>query len=137
MPLMTWNNSFSVGIDEMDIQHKKLFNLTNKLFEAMQSGKGKEILHGVLSELASYTRVHFEAEEQLMQKHNFPGLDEHKALHRQLLTKASDFINKFNSGDVRLSISLCDFLQDWLKIHISEQDKQYGKHIASQPISVG
>jgi hemerythrin-like metal-binding protein len=132
MPMMRWNSSLSVNVDAMDMQHQKLVKLTNQLFDAMKVGKGKQAIEGVLRELASYTKVHFAAEEKLMQEHNFPGLAEHKAKHQQLLAKVSDFCKKYNAGELGISINLCDFLQDWLKVHISQEDKQYGVHIASQ-----
>lgn len=41
MPIIQWNDSLPVGVDAMDLQHKKLVNLINQLFDAMKEGKGK------------------------------------------------------------------------------------------------
>ncbi len=137
MPIMNWDNSLSVGVDAMDAQHKKLVNLTNQLFDAMKEGKGKEVLEGVLTELVSYTKEHFSAEERLMQEYNYPALAAQKAQHQELLTQVSDFCNKFNAGQLAISIDLCDFLQKWLKVHICQEDKQYGQHINAQAVAAG
>ena len=135
MPIMTWNDSLSVGVDAMDMQHKKLVNLVNQLFDSMKEGKGKQVLGGILSELVSYTNTHFTAEEKLMQEHGYPEVDSHKALHRDLLAKVGGFCDKFKAGDLGISISLCDFLQEWLKVHISGQDRQYAKHVNCQAVA--
>lgn len=134
MPIIQWNDNLSVGIDTMDEQHKKLVNLINLLFDAIEEGKGRQVLDGVLSELMSYTRDHFSAEEQLMQDYNFPGLADHKEMHRKLLDDVSDFciFNRFNGGDPEIPVNLCKFLQGWLKTHTSSADKLYSEYITSQ-----
>lgn len=135
MPIVQWNENLSVGVDAMDMQHKKLIDLINKLFDAMKSGQGKQMLKSVLTELVSYTRVHLSAEEKFLQDHNYPKLAEHKEMHQRLLAKVKEFCDKFNSGDLGISISLCDFLQKWLKSHICNVDRQYGLYINSQTVA--
>ena len=78
MPMMQWNNSLSVNVDAMDLQHQKLVKLTNQLFDAMKVGKGKQAIEGVLRELVSYTKVHFAAEEKLMQEYDYPDYFDHR-----------------------------------------------------------
>ena len=50
MAIVTWNDSLSVNVTEIDEQHKKLVSMINELNEAMQQGKGKEV-HGRLRRL--------------------------------------------------------------------------------------
>ena len=42
--LITWSPAFSVGITEIDRQHKKLVDLVNKLYRALKNGQGNEVL---------------------------------------------------------------------------------------------
>ena len=63
MALITWNNMLSTGVTEQDNQHKKLIDLINQLNDAMQAGKGSEVLGKVLAELVNYTVFHFGYEE--------------------------------------------------------------------------
>jgi hemerythrin-like metal-binding protein len=137
MPIMTWNDSLSVGVDAMDLQHKKLVDLTNKLFDSMKQGKGKQVLQSVLTDLVSYTRVHFAAEEKFMQGHNYPALSEHKIQHQRLIEKVSGFCKKFNEGQMGIPIDLCEFLENWLKVHISSEDKLYGQHANAKAVAAG
>jgi len=55
MALITWNAALSVGVKEIDDQHKKLIDLVNQLNDAMHAGKGRDVLGAVLAELVKYT----------------------------------------------------------------------------------
>lgn len=44
MSLFQWNESYAVGNQEIDAQHKRLFQLADALHSAMTTGKGKEAL---------------------------------------------------------------------------------------------
>jgi hemerythrin len=41
---MIWSDNFSVGVSSIDEQHKELFHRTNRLLEACQEGRGKEVV---------------------------------------------------------------------------------------------
>ena len=58
MSLLTWSPMFSVGVKEIDDQHKKLIDLANRLNDQMAAGKGKEILDKIFQELVAYTVSH-------------------------------------------------------------------------------
>ena len=83
MPLFTWNESYSVSVKSMDDQHKRLFDLINQLHDAMNAGKGKQMVGLVLKEMLEYTRTHFTAEEKVLERLAYPGLPEQKTGKRQ------------------------------------------------------
>ena len=125
MPLIEWNNSFSVQNAEMDQQHQHLFGLLNKLHEAMGQGKSKETLPRVFEELVRYTQSHFAAEEALLQKYNYPGFVIHQRQHKDLITQVAELHKKFLAGDFSVSMQTRDFLKDWLAEHIKGSDQKY------------
>jgi hypothetical protein len=49
--IFPWQDAYSVGIPEIDAQHKQLIRLINDLHAAMLQGKGAAALDRVLSEL--------------------------------------------------------------------------------------
>ena len=59
MALINWNESLSVNVKEIDLQHKKLIDMNNELNEAMKLGKGKDALGKIVNGLISYTATHF------------------------------------------------------------------------------
>jgi hemerythrin len=135
MPLIKWDDSFSVQIAAMDKQHQNLFDLINKLHEAMGQGKGKDTLPEVFESLIKYTQVHFAAEEALLQKHNYPDLAAHKRLHADLIMQISELQKQFQAGDFSASQKTRDFLKQWLTAHIKETDLKYGVFLKQSGIN--
>lgn len=127
--LIEWNQGFSVGVTEMDNQHKQLVNLLNDLYSAMQSKKSSEIIGNVLNKLISYTKTHFTSEEEFMKKHSYPGLANQIKEHAAFVDKALKFKSDYDAGKTSMSVSITSFLKDWLVNHISVSDKKYGAHV--------
>jgi len=126
MPLMQWNDTLSVGVTEIDAQHKNLVSYLNDLHFAMSQGKGKDILKSLLTRLVAYTQVHFAAEEKYMKQWNYPGYVYHKGEHEAFVKKVADFKEKFENGKVAISIEILNLLKDWVANHIQGTDKKYG-----------
>ena len=129
MALLQWSENLSVGVVEMDRQHQKLVELVNRLYQAMGEGKGDNLKKEILTELLTYTKIHFSAEERLMREHGYPQLADHKRLHDQLMDKVIQMNDKIRSGRMVPSVSLGTFLKDWLLTHILQQDKKYGAFV--------
>lgn len=134
MDLITWNEALSVNIKEINVQHKKLISMINELNSAMGSGKGKEIMGGVLSGLVDYTKSHFAAEEGLLQKHQYPGYLNHKAEHDKLTKQVVDIANTFNAGKAVVTVEIMSFLKNWLTNHIQAIDKKYSSHLNAKGV---
>ncbi len=134
MTLFIWNPSYSVNVKEFDTHHKKLISLINKLHSNMMEGRGREVLSEILSELKSYTKYHFQAEEELMQTHNYPHYAEHKKKHDELIKKVSEIEKKFKDGETNITIGTFKFLKSWLVEHIQFTDKKYAVHFNSKGI---
>jgi len=126
VPLITWDDSLSVGVRAMDDQHKGLIQILNDLHEAMAKGLARQATGPMLEKLANYTREHFSAEESIMKRAGYPSLDTHHAMHVELNLKVEDYLARFRNGDIGLSIDLVDFLRNWLMTHIQKQDRDYG-----------
>ena len=125
MPLIEWKPEFSVGIKEIDEQHKKLIDTINTLHNAMAEGKGKNVLDEVFTNLIDYTTNHFATEETFMVAFSYPDYSKHKEAHDACISRVMEFKNKFDKGDVRITIELSIFLVDWLNQHLLEMDMQY------------
>jgi hemerythrin len=121
-----WNETYSVGVDAMDDQHKGLFEIIRELYTAMRSGKGKEVAADVLRRLIDYTAAHFAAEEKLMAQKGYPALAVHQVEHKILIDKVLAFKKDFGAGTVSITPELMKFLQNWLTNHIQTVDRKYG-----------
>ena len=130
MPLLVWDQSYSVGIESIDVQHNGLIQSLNELHNAMLKGKAKEVSGALLRELLAYTRNHFSAEESMLARKGYPDLAEHRKLHIELTDQVNDYVKRFESGEAAISVHLLEFLRDWLSNHIRRQDRAYSTWLA-------
>jgi len=133
-PLMTWSTALAVGHAEIDDQHRKLIEVANRLNEAMRRGEGRTAIGAVLDELVRYTTFHFEFEESLMKKSNYPDVFRHQGEHKKLVGDVLAQKAKFDSGEA-LSSELLSFLRDWLVNHILKTDKALASSLRERAVA--
>ena len=125
MALMTWNASYSVGVQKIDGQHTILMSILNDLHAAMMKGQAQSLTGPLLHKLADYTQTHFTAEEAMMEAAKYPGLADHKLKHRDLVKQVDDYVLRYDKGEIALNVQLLNFLRDWLTNHIQKVDMAY------------
>ncbi len=125
-PMLAWDDSLSVNIDEIDSQHKVLVDMINGLHEAMRTGKGVKVLERLVDGLKNYAVEHFGVEERYMEKYKYPGYLNHKKEHERFVGKVLEFETAFKQGKASLTMDVMHFLKDWLVGHIKGVDKKYG-----------
>jgi len=135
MAIMKWDESMKVGIDASDQQHRKVFDLINQLHDAMSVGKGKDVLGGILTELADYTQDHFSTEEKLFERYAYPDAQSHIQQHRYLTQKTNELKKSFESGKTIISVQTMGFLKEWWGNHILKTDKLYGPFLNSKGVN--
>jgi hemerythrin len=126
--LVEWSDALSVGVDELDAQHKVLVGLINEMHAAIEERRGRDVVESILTRLAEYTRIHFAVEESLMQLLGFPDYDAHKQEHRELIVQVNALRRKVDNGETAIDFELMDFLKGWLTRHIMESDQEYARY---------
>jgi hemerythrin len=134
MAIMSWKDTYSVGIAEIDQQHKKLIELINQLNEAMTKGQGKTIAGKILGDLINYCASHFAMEEKLFDQYDYPEAAEHKTKHQKMTEKVLSLQKDFNQGKITITFDVMEFLQSWLDKHILGTDKKYGPYLNSKGV---
>ena len=124
MALFSWNDELNVGNAFIDSDHIKLVKLVNDFHDAMEQGRGNEVIGKVLNNLVIYTKEHFNREEAEMQRIKYPRFLAHKQEHDKLIKEVGELQASFVSGKAMLSIKVSKFLRDWLVTHIQQTDKQ-------------
>jgi hemerythrin len=132
--LFPWNDSYSVNIGTIDVQHKNLVNIVNELHQAMKGGVGRDKLGQILSDLIKYTQEHFATEERLMYGHAYPEFPAHKSEHERLTSTVLGFQRRFLSNEVGLSVDVMEFLENWLIKHILGSDKKYSPFLIAKGV---
>ncbi len=134
MPMVDWNDKYSVEIQEIDEQHKVLVELINRLYDAIAAKKDVEQMGKIMDELVDYTKTHFAVEEALMRVLQYPDYEPHKAIHDRIVAQVVDFQTKFHAGDRGMGMELLMFLKNWLFDHINKIDKSYVPHFTKQGV---
>lgn len=94
-PRIPWSDEYKIGIKEIDLQHRKLFDLVNKLYELDDANEAniKESLRTILYEFSDYMKVHFKDEEAYMRAINYPDLAGHMKLHASIIEHLTEIIH--------------------------------------------
>lgn len=135
MAFIAWDEKYSVGVKELDTQHKQLITILSDLYEAMQAQKANDVIGQIISKLVNYTKTHFTTEERYMTQYNYPDLASQKREHAAFADKVMKFKEEFDSGRTSLSVSVTSFVKDWLFSHISGSDKKYGPFLNSKGVN--
>ena len=131
MSLIEWDESFSLRIPEIDAQHKKLIEWISFLDDAVNQGEGGIIVNDIFCSLSRYVLEHFNDEEKLMLRYNFPGYQLH-CLEHYFFTKWLMESMATRSDDEALSITTVRFVTDWILLHIQGTDQFYSEFIHLQ-----
>lgn len=134
MSHIAWDERYSVNIEVIDEQHKKIIDVLGKLFDEMGKKKSPEVLKEILGQMVRYAEEHFASEEIFMRQYAFPGYEEHRKEHDAFRAKVAAFQKDFAAGKESLSVDVIRFLSDWLDHHIMEVDKKYGPYLNEKGI---
>ncbi|MEZ7890820.1 MAG: bacteriohemerythrin [Candidatus Wallbacteria bacterium] len=130
-----WENSFSIGIVEIDLQHKKFIDIINDLIESMNNFLDMASVEQNFERLMNYTAWHFGTEEEYMEKFEYPELDIHKAEHNRIFQKIVKIQEQFfqstalsdENEKMKVLFDLSGFLFEWLIKHIQQSDFKYAE----------
>lgn len=128
-----WKDAYSVGVDEIDDQHRNLVEMVNQLHDHLNEDSSMRLYIEVfLERLVSYVEYHFACEERTMVESNYPDYEAHLKIHNALRAQVSEFKQKFINNEADVSESLMEFLKDWLLNHIGGMDQKVGTHLKAK-----
>lgn len=131
---LVWKDEYSVGIDSIDQQHRRLVNLINQLHTAVHYSTGEEFEREALDELVDYTKTHFNYEEGLMQEHGYPDFEPHKAQHEKMIAKVGEVLAEYEKDQDTAMKNALSYLSDWLINHINGTDKEYSSFLIGKGV---
>ncbi len=134
MPFIAWTSDFSVGVAEIDDQHRNLIDLVNDLHQAMTEGHGWNEMEATFKGLSAYIQKHFSYEEGLLEKFNYPDMDLHRLEHKVFVRQIQKFRSQYDAGEYLISQKVMNYLKEWLTQHIKVIDKEYGPFLNQQGI---
>lgn len=127
--MFKWKEEFSVNVEEIDLQHKKLFEIGAEVYEIASSDGSIDYydeIMAVLEKLKKYTEYHFKYEEDLMRSSNYDQYDMHHFQHYFFIKKLDKLFNiDIDSYQNEVASDTVAFLADWIEEHIVKYDMQY------------
>jgi len=132
---IVWRDEYSVGVAEIDTQHKRLLELLNKVNalnpDRLAPAIGNRKVMKLLDSFNEYAAYHFLSEEGLMREHIEANEDtvKHVVAHRSYWSIISTFKKRFEEGDEQVNNELVEYLNRWWVNHILETDKQLGREL--------
>jgi len=126
-----WRDSLSIGVEEIDSQHKELLQRFNRLLEACETGKGREELKGLMIFLDDYVIQHFRDEESIQRLRGYPDYESHKGEHESFIVRLKALQKEIDTEGMAVNhvMEANNLLLKWLINHISKVDMNLGKFL--------
>lgn len=124
MAYIIWKESFNIGVQEMDDQHRLLVNYINDLYESIQAGNSEDNVEIILNKLTEYIQLHFAAEEAILKSVNYPLLDSQIKQHEYYVSELN-FLKSGFLDEAQTAQNMLLFLKDWFLHHITTEDLKY------------
>lgn len=132
---LVWKDEYSVGIEAIDKDHRKLLNLINQFQTAVLYRTGREFEQEAFDALVDYTRTHFRREEDLMEEHGYPDFEAHREQHRKMIAQVEAYMVQYAGEGRQVPLERAVvFLQDWLIKHINGTDQEYSGYLKSKGV---
>lgn len=127
--MIEWRDEFLLGIEKIDEQHKRLFEIANDIYALLKNqlitDKYDEIVR-LVSELKDYTVFHFTYEQEYLQSIGYRKYFAHKVAHDDFIEKVNSIdLDKVDNDQEQHLFEMLDFVVEWISKHILETDRAY------------
>ncbi len=119
-----WINDYSLGIEELDKQHRQILELYKCLYRSVMR-KNPEVfpITIILSEMISVTEHHFATEEQYFKFYNDPEMiDWHKSEHEISISLLRTFERELEDG-IQTAKDTFSLISYWILGHFCGVDQ--------------
>lgn len=127
--MFEWNDTYSVGIDIIDDQHKRLLEIGADISQILSDHVGQDIYDEItakIEELENYTVYHFDTEENLFEKYGYTGMADHIKEHRAFVEYLHSInLDQVDENQVKTINGLLKFVSMWIFKHIVNTDFKY------------
>ena len=126
-----WTRELEIGVEEIDSQHRELFERIERLVAACQGRKGAADLKPLLGFLLEYMDRHFRTEEELMLRRGYPERERHAGLHSSFLEHLAGLAERLGreGPSPGLLTELNIAAVDWLFDHDLLEDRALGRFL--------
>jgi hemerythrin len=127
-----WTDRLSVGVADIDDQHRELYRRVDLFLCAMAEKRGKAELQPLVTYLDEYIREHFATEQKMMELSGYAGLGDHMSAHHWFEDEYRRLVERLGEEGVTLGVArdLVALLVNWLDTHLETTDRKFGAYLA-------
>ncbi|OGR70462.1 MAG: hypothetical protein A2X40_09235 [Elusimicrobia bacterium GWC2_65_9] len=125
MQKLSWDQSYSVGVAELDSHHQELFKLLNHFLDLAGKDYKSEVVTEALTKMTQYACLHLDREEELLREHGYPNFAGHKEQHARYKAKTVELCMGLMAGKSDPPAEIGSFLRDWWNGHVLKNDMEY------------
>jgi len=130
---IAWSDCLSVGVPEMDEEHRQFIARVNELNKAIIDCEDKVSVGRRMHLMLLQAQQHFAHEEQLLEQSNFPGFAAHRAGHAQLTAQFDHVMKEFEESELSFVWALKGLtLKQRLVEHLLTEDMKYRDFMRAQ-----
>ena len=120
-----WKEEYSLGIETIDTQHKKLIGIINEVAKAMEGDASEGAITQAVTEMRQYAEDHLAFEESVFEQCGYVETAEHRAEHDIFRETIEEFRERSKENGITVAIEMLGYLEGWLIKHILVTDKKY------------
>jgi hemerythrin len=134
MPPLEFDSVLLTGNDEIDSQHRELFERVSQLLDASRERRSREEVVRLLEFLGEYVVHHFAAEERIMETSGYDRIESHRLEHRSFVHELEVLRLELKSEGPtnRFVIRVGNRVTTWLREHIYRTDRLLGEWLRTR-----
>ena len=135
MKILEWDNTLNTGVATIDRHHQDMYAEINRFYGEMMSGNGDTATQGILVQVAKSFEPHFKEEEEVMTRHGYPAIDDHRRRHAEFLTKFEGLKREVEAGKDGATGRMFQYVAGWLKDHIRHEDGRIAAFLREKKVA--
>ncbi len=115
-----WCETFSVGIRDIDEEHRRLVVAVNELAAAVAERRGADACVDTLRQISRIARGHFAREARLMRASDCPDSGEHGRGAARLIAEVGRLEDSLRKDWAAVEVDRVRFLGEWITQHVAQ-----------------
>lgn len=126
-----WSERMATGVAQVDVQHRYLVDTLREANAKLLGDHDDVMLAEIAKGLLNYAIVHFETEEELMQRYGYAAAHPdvaraHVAQHREFSRQVVAVCDQLREKRPVSNVEVLKYLNEWLRGHVLGIDQKLG-----------
>lgn len=130
MALIEWKSEYSIGVEEIDLNHKRLFDMIGQFVDSLSESHMTRLSATILMPLVIHIKTIFAEEEKIMLRIKFPDYKRHRLLHESFLKNIAAVLVRIKKGKQVNLLEPMEIFSELMAAHIMKEDKKIARAYA-------